>query len=52
MWKKVFEALAADANNEYAMIYSSIVWAQQNSAGTPKSRRRTSDRTLQRRIEP
>ena len=37
-WQKVFEALAADADNEYAMIDSTIVRAHQHSAGAQKKR--------------
>jgi transposase len=36
VWKKVFEILAADADNEYAMIDSTIVRAHQHSAGAKK----------------
>jgi transposase len=33
VWQRVFEALAHDADNEYAMIDSTIVRAHQHSAG-------------------
>ena len=33
VWQRVFEALAQDADNEYAMIDSTIVRAHQHSAG-------------------
>ena len=33
VWQRVFEALADDADNEYAMIDSTIVRAHQHSAG-------------------
>lgn len=36
VWKKVFEMLAEDADNEYAMIDSTIVRAHQHSAGAKK----------------
>ena len=36
IWKRVFEQLAAEADNEYAMIDSTIVRAHQHSAGAPK----------------
>ena len=36
IWQRVFEHLAADADNEYAMIDSTIVRAPQHSAGAPK----------------
>ena len=36
VWRHVFEALAVEANNEYAMIDSTIVRAHQHSAGAQK----------------
>jgi len=36
VWKRVFQALATEADNEYAMIDSTIVRAHQHSAGAPK----------------
>jgi transposase len=36
VWQKMFEMLAADADNEYAMIDSIIVRAHQHSAGAQK----------------
>jgi transposase len=36
VWQRVFERLAADADNEYAMTDSTIVRAHQHSAGAPK----------------
>src|SRR6516162_3853119 len=51
VWKKVFEVLAADADNEYAMIDSTIVRAHQHSAGAKKRRPGPSDRAQQGRIE-
>ena len=41
VWRKLFEALAADADNEYAMIDSTIVRAHQHSAGAQKKRTKT-----------
>jgi transposase len=41
VWKKLFEHLAADADNEYAMIDSTIVRAHQHSAGARKKGVRT-----------
>ena len=41
VWKRVFEHLAADADNEYAMIDSTIVRAHQHSAGAKKKTART-----------
>src|SRR3954471_19269896 len=37
VWQRVFERLAGDADNEYAMIDSTIVCAHQHSAGTRKT---------------
>lgn len=37
VWERVFNALAADADNEYAMIDSTIVRAHQHSAGAKGS---------------
>jgi transposase len=36
VWKKLFQRLAAEADNEYAMIDSTIVRAHQHSAGALK----------------
>ncbi|NEO92485.1 MAG: hypothetical protein F6K56_20495 [Moorea sp. SIO3G5] len=36
VWQKVFEALAEDADHEYAMIDGTIVRAHQHSAGAKK----------------
>lgn len=36
VWEKVFKVLARDADNEYAMIDSTIVRAHQHSAGARK----------------
>lgn len=33
VWRRIFERLAEDADNEYAMIDSTIVQAHQHSAG-------------------
>src|ERR1700760_626375 len=38
VWERVFHYLAADADNEYAMIDSTDVRAHQHSAGVQKSR--------------
>jgi transposase len=52
VWKRVFEHLAGDADNEYAMIDSTIVRAHQHSAGAPKKRRgRRGDRAQPGRAE-
>src|SRR3954462_13663757 len=49
--ERVFQLLAADADNEYAMIDSTVVRAHQHSAGAQTSRRGSSDRALARRTE-
>lgn len=36
VWERIFQDLAADADNEYAMIDSTIVRAHQHSAGAKK----------------
>jgi transposase len=36
VWERVFQALAEDADNEYAMIDSTIVRAHQHSAGAKR----------------
>ncbi len=38
IWKNIFEHLATDADNEYAMIDSTIVRAHQHSAGAKKKK--------------
>jgi transposase len=38
VWKKGFQYLAGEADNEYAMIDSTIVRAHQHSAGAKKNR--------------
>lgn len=37
VWKRVFEVLSKDADNEYAMLDSTIVRAHQHSAGAKKT---------------
>ena len=46
VWQRVFEHLASEADNEYAMIDSTIVRAHQPSAGAQKSRRGPGDRAV------
>ena len=41
VWKRMFEDLAKDADNEYAMIDSTIVRAHQHSAGAQKKTEKT-----------
>ena len=41
VWESIFNYLAADADNEYAMIDSTIVRAHQHSAGAQKKPERT-----------
>jgi transposase len=38
VWQRVFAHLASEADNEYAMIDSTIVRVHQHSAGAPKKR--------------
>jgi len=48
VWQRIFKILAADADNEYAMIDSTIVRAHQHSAGARKKRRRPGHWSKQR----
>ena len=41
VWRRVFQRLAVDADNEYAMIDSTIVRAHQHSAGAQKKPAKT-----------
>src|SRR3954453_12291029 len=41
VWQRLFELLAPDADNEYAMIDSTIVRAHQHSAGAQKKMAKT-----------
>jgi transposase len=41
VWENLFKHLAGDADNEYAMIDSTIVRAHQHSAGAKKKRGKT-----------
>src|SRR5271155_3764114 len=41
VWKRLFQHLAGDADNEYAMLDSTIVRAHQHSAGAQKKPART-----------
>src|SRR5205814_3011835 len=45
VWEKLFKVLAADADNEYAMIDSTIVRAHQHSAGAPKKSAKATKRS-------
>jgi len=45
VWDRVFKALATDADNEYAMIDSTIVRAHQHSAGAPKKTAKATKRS-------
>src|SRR4051812_42708354 len=51
VWERIFRHLAGEADNEYAMIDSTVVRAHQHSAGAVKRRRRRGDRAQQRRPE-
>ena len=42
VWEAIFTHLATDADNEYAMIDSTIVRAHQHSAGAPQKKTRQS----------
>ena len=37
VWERLFQHLAAQADNEYAMLDSTIVRAHQHAAGAPKN---------------
>lgn len=41
VWERVFGALSADADNEYAMMDATIVRAHQHSAGAKKKKAKT-----------
>ncbi len=41
VWQRIFQHLAADADNEYAMLDSTIVRAHQQSAGAQKKSAKT-----------
>src|SRR5215213_4647923 len=41
VWGRVFQHVAAEADNEYAMIDSTIVRAHQHAAGAPKNLAKT-----------
>ena len=41
IWEKIFKLLAKEADNEYAMIDSTIVKAHQHSAGAVKKKEKT-----------
>ncbi len=43
VWEAIFTHLAIDADNEYAMIDSTIVRAHQHSAGAPQKKSRRLD---------
>jgi transposase len=45
IWKKIFELLSKDADNEYAMIDSTIVRAHQHSAGAKKKTQKKINRS-------
>jgi transposase len=40
VWAKIFAQLSTEADNEYAMLDSTIVRAHQHSAGAPKKTRK------------
>ena len=45
VWKKTFELLSQDADNEYAMIDATIVRAHQHSAGAKKKNQKKMKRS-------
>jgi hypothetical protein len=49
VFARIFETLAADADNEFMMIDATIVRAHQHSAGVQKRRRESSHRPFPRR---
>jgi hypothetical protein len=49
VWETVFQHLAGEADNEYAMIDSTIVRAHQHSAGDPKKTGKTRPLGMQTR---
>jgi transposase len=51
VWERVFRALASDADNEYAMIDSTIVRAHQHSAGAKGSSKNRMHRAVKGRSE-
>ena len=51
VWRRVFQHLADDADNEYAMMDSTIVRCHQHSAGAKKSRRGPGHRPFAWRTE-
>lgn len=51
LWQRVFEVLAQDADNEYAMIDATIVRAHQHSAGAKGGSRPAGPGTQPRRSE-
>ncbi|MFY4730679.1 IS5 family transposase [Nitrospira sp. BLG_2] len=48
VWEKVFNRLAQDADNEYAMIDSTIVRAHQHSAGARRDKKGTQNEAIGR----
>ena len=50
VWEKIFEQLAADADNEYAMIDSTIVRAHQHSAGAKKKKSQMTKQSVEVRV--
>jgi transposase len=47
VWEMVFQKLAANGNNEFAMLDSTIVRAHQHSAGAKKTARMTEENQLE-----
>ena len=52
VWEQVFRHLAAEADNEYAMIDSTIVRAHQHSAGAEKKSAQTAPARTRQSDDP
>ena len=50
VWKRIFEHLAADADNEYAMIDSTIVRAHQLFAGAKKNQSQMTKQSVEVKV--
>lgn len=50
VWERIFKALAGDADNEYAMIDSTIVRAHQHSAGAKGASKKPNASGAQRAV--
>ena len=50
VWERIFEHLATDADNEYAMIDSTIVRAHQHSAGAKKKKSQMTKQSVEAKV--